>query len=262
MAWKEPSAEVLDLSYQRQLTVAINCGRCWVNRPSAESVLLALVTRRHMENVIDDPHFELVFRFIDDEVLCHDFFEGPRRPTPVGVEYAIDDPYFFDPVLPTSDDEASRYDYVAEPQLPTPEEHAAHIVQLGKPMARIFRTVKDPKPVREGDVRAEIEQLRPHLSPEDRESDITDAIGPRYSSRSERRGRLGMIEVVDDTAGRCKVECHRCGTTFAIDRIQAARAAAHIYRWEGDCYANEEGLVVYGGKKSYHARELPAARQI
>lgn len=212
--------------------------------------MLALVTRRHMENVINDPHLELALRFIDDEAFCYDFFEGPRLPMPDGVEYAIDDPYFFEPVL-SAGDEASRYDLFAEPQFPTPEEYAAHIVEVGKPIARIFRTVKDPKPVREGDVRAEIEQLRPHLSPEDRESDVTDAIGPRYSSRSERNGRLGMIQVVDDTAGRCNVGCHRCGTVFAIDRIEAARAAAHVYRFEGVCYALPEGLAVYGGKKPH-----------
>jgi hypothetical protein len=254
MAWKEPSVEVLDLSYQRQLTVAIGCGWCWVNLPSSEVVLLALVTRRHMESVIDDPHFDLVFRLTDDEASLYNFLEEPQLPTPEDVEYPIDDPHHFELVTPFTEYEASRFDFFAEPQFPTPEDFAAHIVEVGKPMARIFRVVKDPKPVREHDVREEIEDLRPHLSPEVRESDITDAIGPRYSSRSEGRGRLGMIEVTDyDEAGRCNAECRRCGTVFAVGRIEAARATAHVYRFGGVCYATAEVLVVYGSKKPYRS---------
>jgi len=253
MAWKEPTVQVLDLSYQWKLTAAIHCGWCWVKQPAAENVLLARATRNHVEHVIDDPDLELVFPFIDDEAARYNFFEGPQLPTPEDVEYVIDDPHHFELALPSIDDEVSRYEFLKEPQFPTPEDFADHIVEVRESKARVFRVIRDPKPIRESDVREEIEGLRPHLSPEDSESDITDAIGPNYSTRSERSGRLGMIEVVYDQSGRCHVDCQDCGTLYAFDRVEAASAAAHVKRYGGICYATPEGLVVYGSKKPYRS---------
>ena len=206
---------IYDLSYLGKRKVPIYCGVCWVRYPAADKVLLALATRRRIINVINDPDLELAFPYRDDGV--------------------------------------SRFDPLAEPVYLSPEEFAAHVVTVKETKARVFRVVRDPKPVSEDAARDEIAGLRPHLSPEDRESDVTDALGPGYSSRSEKNGRLGMVEVLDDRLGLCNVECHRCGTPFVFDRVEAANVATHVNRFNGDCYATKGGFFVDGGKKAYRS---------
>ena len=205
--------DVFDLNYLRKRTISIHCGRCRVKFPMAGKILLALVTRSRMINVIDVPLKELLAEFDWDAMDLSDSIE--------------------------------------ETEIPTPNDIARHTVPVKDSVARVFRVIRDPKPIKEDDIREQIKALRPHLSPEELEAEVDEEIGPVYSTRSEEKGRLGIVEVVDDELGHCNVECYSCGTSFLIDRVEAGHVATHVTRFNGVCFIDARGFKVDGGAKLY-----------
>ena len=220
--WKESTVALLvyDLNLLKKRTVSLYCGACWKKHPKADKVLLAMITRSRTIHVLDDPYFELLAPLIDREMARHE----PRE----------------------------------EPKDPTPEEIAAYIVPAKESVARVFRVVRDPKPVDVDEVRAELEAQHPRMSLEELESEVDETVGPAYSTRSAKRGRLGMVEVVawDEDYEHCKFECYNCGTNFVFDCTEAAGVAAHVNRYKGVGYATAKGLEVHGGKKPYVSARL------
>lgn len=208
--------DVFDLNYLRKRTVSIHCGPCRVRFPTADKILLALVTRSRMINVIDDPLKELLAEFDWNERDLRDPLEESRVQTPI--------------------------------------EFAHRIVAVKESVARVFRVIRDPKPIKEGDAREQMKARRPHLSPEELEAEVNEEIGPVYSTRSEEKGRLGIIEVVDDQLGHCNVECFSCGSSFMIDRVEASQVATHVTRFNGVCFVGARGFTVDRGKKLYARR--------
>ena len=207
--------DVFDLNYLRKRTVSIHCGRCRVRFPTADKILLALVTRSRMINVIDDPLKELL------------------------AEFDWNERDLFDPL--------------EESQVRTPNEFAHRIVPVKESVARVFRVIRDPKPIKEDDIREEIKARRPHFSPEELEAEVNEEIGPVYSTRSEEKGRLGIVEVVDDQLGHCNVECYCCGSSFMIDRVEAGHVATHVTRFKGVCFVDARGFTVDRSKRSYRS---------
>ena len=207
--------DIYDLNYLRKRTVPIHCGRCRVKFPIRGQNFFALVTRSRRINVIDDPLKELLADFDwNEKDLC---------------------------------------DSLEESQMRTPNEFAHHIVPVKDSVARVFRVIRDPKPIKEDDVREQIKAQRPHLSQEEFEAEVNEEIGPVYSTRSERKGRLGIVEVVDDQQERCNVECYSCGSSFMIDRVEASLVATHVTRFNGVCFVDTDGFSVDGGSKSYRS---------
>lgn len=207
--------DVFDLNYLRKRTVSIHCRRCRVKFPTANKILFALVTRSRMINVIDDPFKELLAEFDSNERdLC---------------------------------------DPLEESQMQTPNESAHRIVPVKESVARVFRVIRDPMSIKEDDIREQIKARRPHLSPEELEAEVNEEIGPVYSTRSEEKGRLGIVEVVDDQLGHCNVECYSCGSSFIIDRVEASHVATHVTRFNGVCFVDARGFTVEESKKSYRS---------
>lgn len=205
--------DIYDLNYLRKRTVSIHCGRCRVKFPTAGKILLALVTRSRMINVIDDPLKELLAEYEwNDRDLC---------------------------------------DTLEESQAGTPIEYVHHIVPVKDSVVRVFRVIRDPKPIKEDDIREQIKAQRPHLSQEELEAEVDEEIGPVYSTRSEEKGRLGVVEVIDDEFGHCNVVCYSCGTLFLIDRGEAGHVATHVARFKGVCFVDARGFKVDGGAKLY-----------
>lgn len=205
--------DVFDLNYLRKRTVSIHCGRCRVRFPTAEKILVALVTRSRMINVIDDPLKELLAEFDwNERDLCDPFEES---------------------------------------QMLTPNKFVHRIMPVKDSEARVFRVIRDPKPVKEDNIREQIQDRRPHLSPEELEAELNEEIGPVYSTRSEEKGRLGIVEVVDDQSGHCNVECYSCGSLFMIDRVEASLVATHVTRFSGVCFVDARGFTVDGSKKPF-----------
>jgi len=220
--WKESTVALLvyDLNLLKKRTVSLYCGACWKKHPKADKVLLAMITRSRTIHVLDDPYFELLAPLIDREMARHE----PRE----------------------------------EPKDPTPEEIAAYIVPAKESVARVFRVVKDPKPLEVDEVRAELKAQPPRMSLEELESEVDETVGPAYSTRSAKKGRLGIVEVVawDEDYENCKVECYNCGINLVFDRTEAASVAAHVNRYKGVGYATAKGLEVHGGKKPYVSTPL------
>ena len=212
---------VFDLNYLRKRTVSLHCGQCRVKLPAAGKVLFALVTRSRIINVIDEPLSKLLAEFDSDDKELSDSLEE----TPAQISN----------LLPR------------------------HVVPAKDSLARVFRVVRDPKPIKEDDVRAQIKAQHPNLSQEELETEVNEEIGPVYSTMSERKGRLGAVEVVDDEDGHCKVECYSCGFEFVIDRVKAGHVAAHVARFKGVCFVDELGFTVDGGAKLYRSPSHNAA---
>lgn len=177
--------------------------------------MLALVTRSRMINVIDDPLKELLAEFDwNERDLC---------------------------------------DPLEESEMRTLNEFAHRIAPVKESVARVFRVIRDPKPIKEDDIREQIKARRPHLSPEELEAEVNEEIGPVYSTRSEEKGRLGTVEVVDDEFGQCCVECYSCGSVFMIDRVESGHVASHITRFKGVCFVDARGFTVDESKKPYRS---------
>lgn len=51
----------------------------------------------------------------------------------------------------------------------------------------VFRVIRDPKPIREDDIRERIKALRSHLSPEELEAEVDEEIGPFTPRGAKRR---------------------------------------------------------------------------
>jgi hypothetical protein len=144
-------------------------------------------------------------------------------------------------------------DPLEESQMRTPNEFAHRIVPVKESVARVFRVIRDPKPIKEDDIREQIKARRPHLSPQELEAEVNEEIGPVYSTRSEEKGRLGIVEVVDDQSGHCNVECYSCGSSFIIDRVEASHVATHVTRFNGVCFVDARGFIVDESKKPYRS---------
>jgi hypothetical protein len=138
-------------------------------------------------------------------------------------------------------------------QVRNPNEYTHHIVPVKDSLARVFRVIRDPKSIKEDDVREQIKSRRPHLSKEEFEAEVNEEIGPVYSTRSEQKGQLGIVEVVDDQLGHCNVECYSCGSSFIIDRVEASQVATHVTRFNGVCFVDARGFIVDESKKPYRS---------
>ena len=73
-------------------------------------------------------------------------------------------------------------DSLEESQTLMPDEFAHRIVSVKESVARVFRVIRDPKPIKENDIREQIKARRPHLSPEELEAEVNEEIGPVYST--------------------------------------------------------------------------------
>jgi hypothetical protein len=150
-------------------------------------------------------------------------------------------------LLPGLAKEEQEDDLDDELRYPSAEQYGAAIGTVKLERSRVFQVVRDPKPVDEVALHAEISERRRDLSNEERDEEVRLIMSTHWSDSSD--GRLGLVEVWDDRQGNCVVRCWRCETDYFVDREEVAAALGHAKSHQSLAYLSASGIKVAEGTR-------------